>query len=53
MMRAVERSGGNVVVIDPVESPYAYRLACVLVKKGLLRKVGREGFSPAFLVTIE
>ena len=53
MMRAVERSGGNVVVIDPAESPYAYRLACVLVKKGLLRKVGREGFSPAFLVTIE
>ena len=53
MMRAIEKSGGSVVVIDPVENPYAYRLACMLVEKGLLKKVGREGFSPAFLVTME
>ena len=53
MMRAIERSGGNVVVIDPLENPYAYRLACMLVEKGLLKKIGREGFSPAFLITME
>ena len=43
----------DVVVVDPLENPYAYRPACMLVDKGLLKKVGGEGFSPAFLVAME
>ena len=51
--RAVEARGGNVAVsIDPINSPYAYKLAEMLVEKGLLQKVGGDSFMPAFFMTL-